>query len=105
VIKRAETEWPHDPFYEPVDKREEAMEKAAAHAQQVEAVTTALKGQLNYTGYLDTGSKRIAIVNGNEYVAGDSLDVEGYVLNGIDPGKIVIYNKTAQLTIEIPLKE
>ena len=105
IIKRAETEWPRDPFYEPIDKREEAIEKAAAHAQQVESVTTAMRGQLNYTGYLDTGSKKIAIVNGNEYVAGDPLDVEGYVVNGIYPGKIVIYNKTAQLTIEIPLKE
>ena len=105
MIKRAEAEWPRDPFYEPIDKREEAIEKAAAHAQQVETVTTALKGQLSYTGYLDTGSKTIAIVNGNEYATGDALDVEGYVLNGIYPTKIVIYNKVARLTIEIPLKE
>jgi hypothetical protein len=105
MIKRAEAEWLRDPFYEPEDKREEAIEKAAAHAQQVEAATTALKGRLHYTGYLDTRSKKIAIVNGNEYVTGEALDVGDYVLNGIYPNKIVIYNKVTRLTIDIPLQE
>ena len=105
MIKRAEAAWPRDLFYEPINKHEEALEKAAAHAQQVEAETSSIKGQLSYTGYLDTGSRKIAIVNGYEYVAGDSLDVEGYVLKGIYPGKIVIFNKINQLSIEIPLKE
>ncbi|MBN2439080.1 MAG: hypothetical protein JXL20_10850 [Deltaproteobacteria bacterium] len=105
MIKRAEAEWLRDPFYEPIDKREEAIEKAAAHARQVEAETTALKGRLHYTGYLDTRSKKIAIVDGNEYETGDALDVEGYVLNGIYPNRIVIYNKATRLTIEIPLQE
>jgi hypothetical protein len=105
MIKRAEAEWLRDPFYEPIDKREEAIEKAAAHAQQVETETTAMRGRLNYTGYLDTGSKKIAIVNGNEYVIGDALDVGGYVLNGIYPDKIAIYNQATRLTIDIPLKE
>ncbi|MCX5837506.1 MAG: hypothetical protein NTW71_03170 [Deltaproteobacteria bacterium] len=105
MIKRAEAEWLRDPFYEPIDKREEAIEKAAAHAQQVEAAETALKGQLKYTGYVDMGHKKIAIVNGNEYVTGDALDVGGYVLNGIYPTKIVIYNKMTRLTIDIALQE
>ena len=105
MIKRAETEWLRDPFYEPKNDREDAIAKEAAHAQQVEAATTALKGQINYTGYLDMGLKKIAIVNGNEYVTGDALDVGGYVLNGIYPTKIVIYNKESRLTIDIPLQE
>jgi len=105
MIKRAEAEWLRDPFYEPKNDREDAIAKEEAHAQQVEAAATALKGQLNYTGYLDMGLKKIAIVNGNEYVTGDALDVGGYVLNGIYPTKIVIYNKATRLTIDIPLQE
>jgi hypothetical protein len=105
MIKRAEAEWLRDPFYEPKDKREEAIEKAAVQAQQVEAEVAALKSRLHYTGYLDTRSKKIAIVNGNEYVTGDTLDVEGYALNGIYPTKIVIYNKVTRLTIDIPFQE
>jgi hypothetical protein len=105
MIKRAEAEWLRNPFYEHKDKREEAIERAAAHAQQVEEATAALKGKLNYTGYIDTGSKKIAIVNGSEYVTGEALDVGGYVLNGIYPAKIVIYNRATRLTIDIPLQE
>jgi len=105
MIKRAEEAWLRDPFYEPKDAREDAIAKEAAHAQQVEASITALKGKLNYTGYVDMGHKRIAILNGSEYALGDALDVDGYVLNGIHPTKIVIYNKVTRLTIDIPLQE
>lgn len=105
MIKRAETAWLRDPFYEPKNYREDALAKEAAQAQQVQTVVTALKGQFNYTGYVDMGRKKIAIVNGNEYVPGDALDVDGYVLNGIYPTKIVIYNKVTRLTIDIPLQE
>ena len=105
MIKRAETGWLRDPFYEPKNVREEAIAKEAAQAQQVQTVATALKGQFIYTGYVDMGRKKIAIVNGNEYVTGDALDVDGYVLNGIYPTKIVVYNKVTRLTIDIPLQE
>lgn len=105
MIKRAEAEWLRDPFYEPKNDREDAIAKEAAHAQQVEAALTALKGKLNYTGYVALGHKIIAIVNGNEYVVGEPLDVGGYVLNRIYPDKIVIYNKVTRLTIDIPLQE
>lgn len=105
MIKRAEAAWLRDPFYEPKNNREDAIAKEAAQAQQVEAAATALKGQLKYTGYVDMGRKKIAIVNGSEYAAEDALDVDGYVLNGIYPTKIVIYNKVTRLTIDIPLQE
>jgi hypothetical protein len=105
MIKRAEAEWLRDPFYEPKNNREDAIAKEAAQSQQVQAAATALKGKLNYTGYVDMGRKKIAIVNGNEYVTGDALDVEGYVLNDIHPTKIVIYNKVTRQTLDIPLQE
>ena len=105
MIKRAEAEWLRDPFYEPKNDREDAIAKEVAQAQQVAAAATAMKGQLKYTGYVDMGHKRIAILNGSEYAVGDALDVDGYVLNGIHPTKIVIYNKVTRLTIDIPLQE
>jgi len=105
MIKRAEAAWLRDPFYEPKNNREDAIEREAAHAQQVEAEAKAIKDQLKYTGYVDMGRNKVAIVNGNEYVTGEALDVGGYVLNGIYPTKIVIYNKMTRLTIDIPLQE
>jgi len=105
AAKMAEAQWARDPFYEPVDKREEAMERAAARARQIAALTAELKGKLIYSGYLELGSKKIAVVNGSEYVEGDSLDPEGHLLSGIYPSKIVIYHKGARLKIDIPLQE
>jgi hypothetical protein len=102
TIKRVEEEWLRDPFYEPSNDREEAAAKEAA---RVEALSAAAKSQLHYTGYVDTGRKKIAVINGNEYSIGETLDVGGFVLKNVDPVKIIITNKENRMTLEIPLKE
>ena len=101
MIKQAETPWLRDPFYEKIEAREASVTREMAQASALAAV----KGKILYTGYLDTGRKKIAIINGNEYVAGDTLDVDGYVLKNIDPTRITLYNKITNLTIEIPLQD
>ena len=102
TIKREEAEWLRDPFYEPKNDREEAIAKETA---RIEAISASVKGRLNYTGYVDMGRKKIAVVNGNEYIVGEALDVGGFVLTDVSPVKIIIYNKEARVTLEIPLKE
>jgi hypothetical protein len=102
TIKRLEADWLRDPFYEPRNDREEAVAKEAA---QTQALSASAKSQLNYTGYVDMGHKKIAVVNGNEYIVGEDLDVGGFILNDIYPVKIIIYNKENRMTLEIPLKE
>ena len=101
MIKQAETPWPRDPFYEKIEAREVSVTREMAQASALAAV----KGKILYTGYLDTGRKKIAIINGNEYISGNAIDVEGYVLKSIDPTRITLYNKAANLTIEIPLQD
>lgn len=101
MIGQAEAPWPRDPFYEKIEAREVSVTREMAR----ETALAAVKGKILYTGYLDTGRKKIAIINGNEYVSGDALDVEGYVLKSIDPTRITLYNKNTNLTIEIPLQD
>jgi hypothetical protein len=101
-INRMEAEWLRDPFYEPPNNREEEIAKEMAKLQ---AEAAAVKGQLNYTGYVDMGHKKIAVVNGNEYTIGEALNVAGFVLNEIYPAKISISNKETRMTLEIPLQE
>lgn len=105
MIKMADADWLRNPFYEPRDDREDAIAREAARVQRIQEAMTAVKGKINYTGYVDMGHKKIAIINGNEYVIGNVLDVADYVLNDIHPTKIVIYNKGTRLTIDIPLQE
>jgi hypothetical protein len=104
MIKRAETPWLRDPFYERKSYRKLTVADKPVQAGSV-ATFAVEKSKFNYTGYLDMGSKEIAIVNGSEYVSGDALDVAGYVLNGIYPDRIVIYHTENRRTFDIPLQE
>jgi hypothetical protein len=104
MIKRAETPWTRDPFYE----RNSYRQLTAADEPPLSAVTAAAsaeKSKFNYTGYVDMGRKKIAILNGNEYAAGDVLDVAGYAVHGIYPDRIMIYHKETRRMLEIPLQE
>jgi hypothetical protein len=104
MIKRAETPWPRDPFYEQNSYRQLTAADEPPPAV-VAAAVSAEKSKFNYTGYVDTGRKKIAILNGSEYAMGDALAVVGYVVNGIYPDRIVIYHKETRRMLEIPLQE
>ena len=84
IIKRAEKAWVRDPLIrmrKPVEAEEET--------QQAEKQTQP-EGMILYTGYLEMGTTRLAIINGNEYAAGDTLDQDGYVVRSISPSQIVL---------------
>jgi hypothetical protein len=104
MIKRAETPWSRDPFYERKSYRQLIVADKPVQAGSI-ATFAVDKSKFNYTGYLDMGSKKIAIVNGSEYAPGDALDVDGYVLNGIYPDRIVVYHRENRRTLDIPLQE
>ena len=84
IIKRAEKAWVRDPLIrirKPVAVEEETQ-------QVEEEIQTG--AMILYTGYLEMGTTRLAIINGNEYAAGDKLDQEGYVVRSISPSQIVL---------------
>ena len=94
MIRRAEAGWARDPFY---NRKTEKTWAGGAITQP--------KSPFSYTGYVDAGKKKIAVINGNGYGAGDALDVDGYVLKAIDPARVTIYNRETRRTIDIPLQE
>jgi hypothetical protein len=104
IMKRGEAAWLRDPFLDRKRYRDLVLSPDPAPAAKAAAPATK-RVRFHYTGYVDVGHKRIAIVNGNEYAKGDALDVEGYVLTGITPSKITVYHKESQRTLEIPLQE
>ena len=84
IIKRAEKAWVRDPLIrmrKPVED-EEVTQQAEKQNQP--------EGMILYTGYLEMGTTRLAIINGNEYAAGDTLDQDGYVVRSISPSQIVL---------------
>lgn len=80
--------WLSDPFYKGV---------MAAHAGELV--------NFIYTGYLELGNRRYAVINGLDYGWGEELEIGGYFLKGINPYKAIIEDKSGQLRIEVPFLE
>ncbi len=101
-IARAEAEWLHDPFFE----RKTYREMTASHETATSGAETVKNATFQYTGYLELGSRKIAIINGIEYVAGEMLDMPGYLLKAISPGKVVIeHTEENRVKLEVPIQD
>ena len=99
IFSRAEKEWTQDPFLDAKSYRAWSTAKAPVK------VTGAPKSEFVYSGYLGTGRKRMAIINGIEYSEGESLDVKGYVLKSVSPTGVIIENRGTGATVNVPLPE
>jgi len=96
VLQKAETKWKQDPFIQIEPK---AFEEEAESPQPV------LTTKIMYTGFLEMGDKRLAIINGMEYEAGDILEPGEYTIRSISPNRVIIalpgrQNKTMTLPME-----
>lgn len=99
IIARAEAEWQSDPFYKTVVRE-------ALKAREQKVVPIKLKKvKLTYSGYLEMGDKRIAIINGIEYETGEELEVAGYIIERIEPLEVVIGHKKKPGTFTVPVVE
>ncbi|MDD5712014.1 MAG: hypothetical protein PHY31_04555 [Smithellaceae bacterium] len=104
MVNRAESDWARNPFRETKGYREWMTAKTPASG------TTGLVGALSgptftYSGYLERGDRKIAIINGNEYRSGEALVEKGYVLKSITPGRVVIENTETRSDITVPLQD
>lgn len=98
VIRRMATGWGKNPFW----KKDlyKAWVNREGHAQR-----SGVLAKIIYSGYVDSGKNKMAVINGFEYRIGDELEIEGYVLKQISPSKILIVNKHTENKEEIPLQE
>lgn len=91
VLNRAESKWDHDPF------SWKAGFGNRGGYQEASLFT--------YTGFLELGSRRLAIINDMEYQAGDRMEKEGFFVKKISPASVVIRNRIENTEFEIPLSE
>jgi hypothetical protein len=101
IFSRAEKEWAQDPFLGAKAFKAWTQAKAA----DKEPVVAAPKIEFVYSGYLEVGQKRMAIINGVEYPEGENLDIKGYVLKSVSPAGVVIENRGIGATVNVPLQE
>lgn len=98
IVSRAETDWGKNPFWEKGSYREWALRDDAKDKGDASA-------KIIYSGYVDVGKKKMAVINGLEYSVGEKLEIEGYVLKKITAAKVVISNKSRGSELEILLQE
>jgi hypothetical protein len=89
IISRAESPWKQDPLttVELTARPEDEINRK----QQV-AQTTGPQLNVSYTGFMQMGDKRFAIINGLEYTTGDELEQGGFVVRSITPSQVVIFS-------------
>ncbi|HUN53837.1 MAG TPA: hypothetical protein VMU29_01645 [Smithella sp.] len=58
-----------------------------------------------YSGFVESGKNRMAVLNGLEYRAGEQLVEEGYTLKQITPSKVLIFDKRTGNSFEVPIQE
>ena len=99
VIQKAEAAWKQDPFLE--------IQKArAADPTATRPKETARLTGLVYNGFIELGSKRLAIINGQEYEAGDQLNPGGFTIKSILPTRVMIVSAQGEdAPIVLPLQE
>ncbi len=93
VLQRAEAEWPTDPF---LGKKLSAVPDRAKTPEE---------GQLTefiYSGYLEVNQKRLAVINGMEYMVGEQLESGGYLVKSIDPAQVVLKDMSKGGEITLP---
>jgi hypothetical protein len=88
IISRAESGWKQDPMItvELTDRPEDEMNKRKQQVIQ----TTGPQLDVSYTGFMQMGDKKLAIIDGFEYAAGDELEQGGFVVRSITPRQVVI---------------
>ena len=99
VMERAETLWRQDLFLDVSWDVLTAKKDPSPDVEVVEEVT------FTYSGYMEMGRKRTAIISGMEYVPGDELLEGQYVVRAIYPNRVVLEKKEGKVEIVLPLVE
>jgi hypothetical protein len=108
IIKKAESKWLKDPFSDKklsVVKEKEKPIKVEAEVEAEEEVEVFPEVTFSYSGYLQMGDRKIAIIDGMEYKTGEEIGSDGFILREIYPNKIVIGMEGIEKEITVPLVE
>lgn len=96
IIAQTGAEWKRDPFLKPGPPVKFRPENGQS-AKELSFI---------YSGYLEMADKKLAIINGIEYKAGEMLiNGGGYIVGSISPTRVVLELTGGRNVITLPLKE
>ncbi|MDA8138958.1 MAG: hypothetical protein M0036_09930 [Desulfobacteraceae bacterium] len=102
LVQQAGADWTKDPFIpstQPLKQQAPSAQSAEKKDQESK------KPMFVFTGFLQLGETKIAVINGVEYAVGDSLGVDGYYLRSVSADKVVIGRTDGSETIHLTLNE
>jgi len=82
VLQKAQIDWTQDPLLQ--------IQPKVSKAEQAARRPLVLDSKIIYTGFLQMGDKRLAILNGTEYEIGDILEPGDLIVRNIHPNHVVI---------------
>jgi hypothetical protein len=103
IIQQAEAGWKQDPLISV-----ELKDRPESELQDAKQVTRVPIPDLNvsYTGFMQMGERKFAIINGVEYTSGDRLEQGDYILRSITPRQVVIVSTgRSKQKFTFPLEE
>ena len=99
IIAQTGAEWKRDPFLKPGPPVKFRPENGQAEVSAEELSFT-------YSGYLEMADKKLAIINGIEYKAGEMLiNGGGYIVSSISPTRVALELIGGKNMITLPLEE
>ena len=98
VLARAAKEWTKDPFLPPdlTVSSEASIDEEKLMVEDID---------FSYSGYIDMGNRKLAIINGMEYEAGEALEQGVYIIKSISPVQVVIGASGGPQEVILPLEE
>lgn len=102
MIAQAGAQWSKDPFlHSSAPLKKSLIERVTVN----KTVTAERPPDLIYTGFMQIGNAKLAILNGIEYAMGESLNVKNYYVKEIHPTRVVIGKINGLETIQLPIAE
>lgn len=93
VAMSAEKEWKNDPFSASNVLHSESTKVSIGRMKEI---------RLIYSGYLEVGTRKIAVINGMDYQVGDELEINGYTVKHITPSQVTFVDKKHGGKITVP---
>lgn len=102
VVDKAGSEWTKDPFIQSVAP----LKKSPTATATVRRATIDRSApRLVYSGFLQLGKTKLAIINDIEYTVGEKLNSNGFYVKSIAAERVVIGKVGSEQTIRLPLTE
>ncbi len=98
AIASAAAKWTQDPFLKirPLEKQDQEGSEETIPAEEF---------NLQYTGYIEMGANRIAIINGREYGIGEFVKDTPYRLKEIYSNRVLVQADNQKTSYILPIEE